>query len=436
MNIEWGWDNARALLGIVVIYGICWLMSESKRKLPWRIILGATAIQVGFALLLYGVPPVRQGLQGAGVVVDQLQAAAKAGTDFVFGWVGNNDSANATLVTQIDPATGAPKFLPPLFFFQILPLIIVVASLSAMLWHWHILRWVTKGFAFIFSRTMGIGGATSLAVSANVFMGMTEAPVLIKPYIPRMTRSEVFIVMTAGFATIAGSVLVIYVSFLAPVMSNPLPQLLTASLMAAPAAVAVALAIVPETVAISERASEPDFEYHSTMDAFATGASDGMKIVLNIATMLIAALALLYIVNAILGAFPDVAGAKLSIQRILGWIFAPLMYMIGVPMQEAAKAGEIMGVKTVLTEFIAFDNLAHVSDVEMADRTRRIVANAICGFANFGSVGILIGGLTIIAPEKREVFLSLAWKTLIAGTFATCLSGAIVGLLPASLFAG
>jgi CNT family concentrative nucleoside transporter len=265
---------------------------------------------------------------------------------------------------------------------------------------------------------------------------MTEAPVLIKPYIPRMTRSEVFIVMTAGFATIAGSVLVIYVSFLAPVMSNPLPQLLTASLMAAPAAVAVALAIVPETVAISERASEPDFEYHSTMDAFATGASDGMKIVLNIATMLIAALALLYIVNAILGAFPDVAGAKLSIQRILGWIFAPLMYMIGVPMQEAAKAGEIMGVKTVLTEFIAFDNLAHVSDVEMADRTRRIVANAICGFANFGSVGILIGGLTIIAPEKREVFLSLAWKTLIAGTFATCLSGAIVGLLPASLFAG
>jgi CNT family concentrative nucleoside transporter len=436
MNIEWGWDNARALLGIVVIYGICWLMSESKRKLPWRIILGATAIQVAFALLLYGVPPVRQGLQGAGVVVDQLQAAAKAGTDFVFGWVGNNDSANATLVTQIDPATGAPKFLPPLFFFQILPLIIVVASLSAMLWHWHILRWVTKGFAFIFSRTMGIGGATSLAVSANVFMGMTEAPVLIKPYIPRMTRSEVFIVMTAGFATIAGSVLVIYVSFLAPVMSNPLPQLLTASLMAAPAAVAVALAIVPETVAISERASEPDFEYHSTMDAFATGASDGMKIVLNIATMLIAALALLYIVNAILGAFPDVAGAKLSIQRILGWIFAPLMYMIGVPMQEAAKAGEIMGVKTVLTEFIAFDNLAHVSDVEMADRTRRIVANAICGFANFGSVGILIGGLTIIAPEKREVFLSLAWKTLIAGTFATCLSGAIVGLLPASLFAG
>ena len=172
------------------------------------------------------------------------------------------------------------------------------------------------------------------------------------------------------------------------------------------------------------------------MDAFATGASDGMKIVLNIATMLIAALALLYIVNAILGAFPPVLGESLSLQRILGWLFAPLMYMIGVPMEEAAKAGSILGVKTVLTEFVAFIDLSAVPVEEMSDRTRRIVANAVCGFANFGSVGILIGGLSIIAPEKREVFLSLAWKTLIAGTFATCLSGAIVGLLPASLFAG
>jgi CNT family concentrative nucleoside transporter len=382
-------------------------------------------MQVAFALLLYGVPPVRDGIASAGALVDALQAATRAGTNFVFGYVGDN-----TAWTFSETAPG------PVFFFQILPLIIVVAALSAILWHWHVLRWITKGFAFIFSRTMGIGGATSLAVSANVFMGMTEAPVLIKPYIPRMTRSEVFIVMTAGFATIAGSVLVIYVTFLQPVMANPLAQLLTASLMAAPAAVAVALTIIPEIKAVGERASEPDFEYHSTMDAFATGASDGMKIVLNIATMLIAALALLYIVNAILGLVPPVFGEPLSLQRILGWIFAPLMYLIGVPWEEAPKAGSMMGVKTVLTEFVAFIDLSNVPVEEMSDRTRRIVANAICGFANFGSVGILIGGLTIIAPEKREVFLSLAWKTLIAGTFATCLSGAIVGLLPAGLFAG
>jgi len=423
-NFQWGWDNARAILGLAVIYLVCWGLSENRKSFPWRIVLGATALQILFALLLYGVPPIKTGLSQASVVVDALQAATRAGTNFVFGYVGDNTAWN---FSEASP--------PPLFFFQILPLVIVVAALSAILWHWHVLRWVTKGFAVIFARTMGIGGATSLAVSANVFMGMTEAPVLIKPYLPGMTRSEIFIVMTAGFATIAGSVMVIYITFLAPVMADPLSQLLAASLMAAPAAVAVALTIVPEATASSERAHEPDFEYHSTMDAFATGASDGMKIVLNIATMLIAALALLYLVNSILGAFPEVLGEKLSIQRILGWVFAPLMYMIGVPLEEAQKAGSLMGVKTVLTEFVAFIDLSSVPADEMSDRTRRIVANAICGFANFGSVGILIGGLSIIAPERREIFLSLAWKTLVSGTMATCTSAAVIGLLPAALFA-
>jgi len=269
-------------------------------------------------------------------------------------------------------------------------------------------------------------------------MGMTEAPVLVKPYLKGMTRSELFILMTTGFATIAGSVLIIYVTFLedAGVAFNPLAQLLTASIMAAPAAVALALVMVPEQTAKAERAHEPDFEYQSTMDAFATGAADGLKIVLNIMTMLIAALALLYLANSLLGTFPDLFGAPVSIERVLGWIFAPLMYMIGVPLDEAARAGSLMGVKTVLTEFVAFLQLAAIPDGEISDRTRIITAHAICGFANFGSMGILIGGLTIIEPERRDTFLSLAWKTLIAGTLATCMSGAVVGALPAGSFLG
>ena len=206
--------------------------------------------------------------------------------------------------------------------------------------------------------------------------------------------------------------------------------------MAAPAAVALALTMVPETVAISDRAHEPDFEYESTMDAFSSGASTGLQIVLNIATMLIAALALLFMVNAALGAAPDVNGEALSIQRILGWIFMPLMYMTGVPMEEAAKAGSLMGIKTVLTEFVAFLDLANTPADQLSDRSRIIVAHAICGFANFGSIGILIGGLTIIAPERRDTFLSLSWKTLLAGTLATCMSACIAGALPASLFLG
>ncbi|MEM6625605.1 MAG: nucleoside transporter C-terminal domain-containing protein [Pseudomonadota bacterium] len=428
-STAWGWDNARALLGLALIVGLAWSVSEGRNRFPWKVVLGAVALQFAFALLLFGVDPVRETLFRANVIVDTLEEATRAGTGFVFGYVGDN--------TQIkENFTGTPGGAAPLFFFQILPIVIVVASLSAILWHWGVLRWITKGFALVFSRAMGLGGATSLAVSANIFMGMTEAPVLVKPYIKGMTRSEIFILMTTGFATIAGSVLIIYVTFLEPVMANPLAQLLTASMMAAPAAVALALTMVPEGATTGERAHEPDFEYHSTMDAFATGASDGLKIVLNIMTMLIAALALLYIANSMLGAAPEVDGEALSLQRLLGWIFAPLMYMIGVPWEEASKAGSLMGVKTVLTEFVAFLDLANTPSDEISDRTRIIVAHAVCGFANFGSMGILIGGLTIIAPERRDVFLQLAWKTLMAGTLATCMSGAVVAALPASVFLG
>ncbi|MEN8876283.1 MAG: nucleoside transporter C-terminal domain-containing protein, partial [Hyphomonas sp.] len=421
---EWGWDNARALLGILLIYGVCWVLSEKRKLFPFRLIIGATIMQFVFALILFGIPFVRAILFKANDVVDGLQNATRAGTSFVFGYVGDNVAAQQLM-------DGSP---PPLFFFQILPIVIVVAALSAILWHWRILQWVTNGFAYIFQRAMGLGGATSLAVSANVFMGMTEAPVLIRPYIKGMTRSELLIMMTAGFATIAGSVLVVYGAFLEGKMDNPLAQLLTASIMAAPAAVAVALCLIPETTPATERMKEPDFSYSSTMDAFSTGASDGLKIVLNIATMLIAALALLWLVNAGLGAFPDVAGAPLSIERILGWIFAPLMYMIGVPMGEAAQSGSLMGVKTVLTEFVAFLQLAEVPQDAMDPRTRIITAHAICGFANFGSMGILIGGLSIVEPARRDDFLALAWRTLLAGTLATCLSGAVVGALPYQLF--
>lgn len=425
-GFEWGWDNARALIGIVLIYGLCWVLSEKRKLFPWKIVLGATALQFAFALILFGIPFIKDILLAANGLVDGLQNATRAGTSFVFGYVGDNVAASEVI-------GGSP---PPLFFFQILPIIIVVAALSAILWHWHILRWITNGFAFVFRRGMGLGGATSLAVSANVFMGMTEAPVLIRPYIKGMTRSELLIMMTAGFATIAGSVLVVYGAFLEGKMPNPLPQLLAASIIAAPAAVGVALAMIPETTPVSERMKDPDFKYASTMDAFSTGATDGLKIVFNIATMLIAALALLWLINAGLGVFPDVNGAPLSIERILGWIFAPLMYMIGVPWSEASQSGSLMGVKTVLTEFVAFLQLAELPVEAMDPRTRMITAHAICGFANFGSMGILIGGLTIVEPERRDDFLSLAWRTLLAGTLATCLSGAVVGALPYSLFAG
>ncbi|MFC7290445.1 NupC/NupG family nucleoside CNT transporter [Hirschia litorea] len=429
--MNWGWDNARSLIGILVIIAIAWAISEKRSAFPLKTVIGAVGLQFVFALLFFGLPKVFGKSSAFGdsgepnVVIQMLQDATRAGTSFVYGYLGDNASFPVA-------DTG---FVAPIFVFQILPLLIVVASLSAMLWHWGILRAITRGFAYIFAKTMGLGGATSLAVSANIFMGMTEAPVLVKPYLKGMSRAEIFILMTTGFATIAGSVLVIYVSFLENVIANPLSQLLTASFMAAPAAVALALVIVPETVATKDRAHEPDFKYSSTMDAFSKGATDGLAIVMNITTMLIAALAILHLGNSILGFLPlNPGGEELSIQRILGWIFSPLMWLIGVPWDEAQKAGSLMGVKTVLTEFIAFANLAEVPDAELSERSRIITAHAICGFANFGSIGILIGGLSIVEPERRETFLSLAWKTLLAGTLATCMSGAVVGFLPEGLF--
>ncbi len=428
-QFTWNWDNGRALLGILAIYAVAWLMSSHKKLFPWKVVIGATLLQFALALLLFGVPIIRDGLFAVNGIVGGLQEAARAGSGFVFGYVGDNQAwaSNPTIIPGNVP--------PPLFFFQILPIIIVVASLSAILWHWGILKWITSGFAILFQRTMGLSGHTALAVSANVFMGMTEAPVLIRPYIKSMSRSEIFIMMTAGFATIAGSVLVVYGAFLQGKMANPLAQLLVASILAAPAAVAVALTMIPETEKRTEALKHPDKIYSSTMDAFSTGASDGLKIMLNIATMLIAALALLYLANLGLKQFPLVQGSPLSIERILGWVFSPLMYMIGVPWEDAAKSGSLMGVKTVLTEFVAFLQLAEIPADAMDPRTRMITAHAICGFANFGSMGILIGGLSIIEPERRDEFLNLAWRTLIAGTFATCLSGAVVGALPYELFA-
>jgi len=424
--VDWGWDNARAIIGIALIFGVAFGLSENRRAFPWRIVLGAVGIQLVFALILFGVPIIRAGLFQINTVIDGLIAATAYGTSFVFGPVFGTQAG-------WEAHTGQPG---PIFAVHLLPLVIVVAALSAVLWHWRVLRWITKGFAIVFQRLLGLGGATSLAVSANVFMGMTEAPVLIKPYLLKMTRSEIFIMMTAGFSTVAGSVLVLYGVFLDPVLPNALGQLLAASLIATPAAVAVALVMVPETATADQKQQEPEFEYESTMDAFATGASDGLKILANIVTMLIAAFALLYLVNLGLGALPQLGGAPLSIERILGWVFSPLMYMIGVPLEEAARSGSMMGVKIVLTEFVAFLELAEIPAEGMSQRTRMITAHAICGFANFGSIGILIGGLTMIEPARRTTFLELAWKTLLAGTLATCLSAAIVGALPQGLFFG
>jgi CNT family concentrative nucleoside transporter len=426
MSADWNFDNIRAFFGVFIIVGIAWLLSENKRLFPWKIVLGSIVMMYVFTLLLFGVPPVRAGLEVVNNWIDILVAATREGTRFVFGPVLGDQG-------QWEKLVGSPG---PIFIFQLLPLIIVIGSLSAILWHWGILKVITNGFAFIFKRTMGISGPASLSVAANIFMGQTEAPLLIKPYLRGMTRAELLIVMATGFATIAGSVLVVYVTLLKPLLPAVAAHLITVSIIASPAAVALSLVMVPETGKSDEGKVEEEFKYHSTMDAFAAGATDGIAIIWNIATMLIAALALVYIANSMLGIIPAawVGGTPLSLDRMLGWLFAPLMYIAGVPLEESAKAGSFVGMKTVFTEFVAFINLGNAPADAMTDRTRMLITYAICGFANFGSMGILIGGLSIMCPERRPDFLGLSWKTLFAGTLATIMSAAVVGSLPYSLF--
>jgi CNT family concentrative nucleoside transporter len=426
MSDNWNWDNARAIFGVFAMVGIAWLLSENKRKFPWKIVLGSIVMMYAFTILLFGVPVVRSGLDAVNNWIDILVAATREGTKFVFGPVIGDQVAWEKLVHTPGP----------IFIFQLLPLIIVIGALSAILWHWGVLKVITNAFAFIFKRTMGLSGPASLSVAANIFMGQTEAPLLIKPYLKRMSRAELLIVMATGFATIAGSVLVVYVTLLKPLLPAVAAHLITVSIIASPAAVALSLVMVPETETFAEGEKEEEFKYHSTMDAFAAGATDGIAIIWNIATMLIAALALVYICNSMLGAVPSawVGGTPLSLDRILGWLFAPLMYLAGVPIQEAAKAGGFVGMKTVFTEFVAFINLGNAPADAMTDRTRMLITYAICGFANFGSMGILIGGLSIMCPERRADFLGLSWKTLFAGTLATIMSAAVVGSLPYSLF--
>ncbi len=437
MGIEWGWDNARAILGLFVIVGIAWALSENRKVFPWKIVLGATAMMYVVILLLFWLPivfaqfgipggnAIRDGLNGMNNWIDVLIAATREGTKFVFGpFIGDQ--------TAWEKLVGANG---PIFIFQLLPLIIVIGSLSAILWHWGILKVITRAFAAVFKRTMGISGPTSLSVAANIFMGQTEAPLLIKPYLRTMTRSELLIVMSTGFATIAGSVLVVYVTLLRPLLPNVLIHLLTVSIIASPAAVALSLIMVPETgksgrrvhrVRVQvpfddgrfrdrrDRRHRDHLEHRHDADRSSGAGLHRQR-------------------NPRLDPV-DIGGQRLSLDMILGWLFAPLMYVAGVPLEEAAKAGTFVGQKTVFTEFVAFINLGNLPAAEMTERTRTIVTYAICGFANFGSMGILIGGLSIMCPERRPDFLALAWKTLYAGTLATIMAAAVVGSLPYALF--
>lgn len=418
--------NLQSLLGITAVVAACWALSENRRAFPWKLALGAISVQAVLVLALFAIPGSQMVLSAITGSVDGLNRATQRGTQFVFGYLAGGDQPYAV-------ANEGALFT---FAFQVLPLILVISALSALLWHWKILKWITHGFGFLFQRTMGLGGASALAVAANIFLGMIESPIVIRAYLDKLTRSEIFLMMVVGLATVAGSTMVAYAAILGPVLPNAAGHVLVASIVSAPAGILLARILIPEKP--GEGGATADYgsalKYDSGIDAIVKGTADGLMVVLNISAVLIVFVALVALVNVMLGGFWLFDG-PVTVERLLGWLFMPIAWLTGVEWSEAGRAGWLLGVKLTLTEFVAFIELGNVPATEMSERTRMLMTYALCGFANIGSVGITVTGLSVLIPERREEVLGMVWKALFAGFLSTIMTAAVVGAMPAAIFA-
>lgn len=409
------------VIGLAALLAIAWALSEDRRRFAWRFAAAGVAVQLALAALALHVPVLRDAIQSVNGLVVALADATKAGTSFVFGYLGGG------ALPFEEPYPGAAF----LFAFQALPLILVVSALSAMLWHWGVLPRVIQGLAWGLRRSLGVGGPVGLGAAANILMGMVEAALLIRPHMATMSRSDLFAIMTCGLTTIAGTVLVLYAAILGDAIPGVAGHLVVASLISAPAALTVARIMVPASAEEESAAPEafPESHYAGTMDAIVEGTSRGLSLLLNVIATLVVFIALVALANQVLGLLPDVAGAPLTLERLLGWALSPLAWAIGVPWAESVTAGGLIGVKIVLNEFVAYLQLAGAPAEALSERSRAILLYALCSFANFGSVGITIAGFAAMAPERRGEVVALGMKSLVAGTIATSMTGAAVALL-------
>jgi CNT family concentrative nucleoside transporter len=430
----------QSLFGVFALLAIAWALGENRRAVSLRQAAIGLAVTVVTALVLIKLPFVANAFGAINDAIGAISSASRAGTSFVFGYLGGG-------ALPFDIKTPGADFI---LAFQALPVILVMSVLTSLLFYWRILPPVVRGMAWLLERTLGVGGAVGLSTAANIFLGMVEAPLFIRPYLAQLTRSELFLVMTGGMAGIAGTVLVLYATLLAPLIPDAAAHFVIASVLGAPAAILISLIMVPETrdhhtggtlevppVAADVRGvtpdprviPDPDLAAASTMDAIVKGTVAGLELLLNIIAMLIVLVALVYLANAMLGLLPGVGGAKISLQRMLGYAMAPVCWLMGLPWPQAVTAGSLMGVKTVLNELIAYVDLSKLGPEALDSRSKLIMLYAMCGFANFGSLGIMIGGLGTMAPQRREEINALGLKSIVSGTLTTCLMGAIVGVL-------
>ena len=407
----------QALFGILVFVSFCWFISENRKQVNYKRTFIGLLVQTGIAAVILHIPFARMLV---GYITDGVMAIKNAtieGTSFVFGFLGGGavpfDAKGSTFV----------------FAFQTLPMVIVISALSMLLFHWKILPWVVKGISWGMKKSMGIGGALGVCSAAKIFLGQTEAPLLIRPYLKNMSRSEIFTIMCMGFATTSALIIGLYAMILEQIVPHSMVHLVTASIISVPAAITLSRIVVPNTTLSTEGAMVVPYEFSGSMDAVAKGTADGVRLFINIIAMLIVFVALVSLCNRILGLFPDFMDEPVTLQRLLGVVMSPVAWLMGISWQEARTAGSLLGIKTILNEFYAFTQFAKIGSDALSVHARTVMAYALCGFANISSIGIMIGGLGSIVPEKRQDILALSFKALIVGTLASCLSGAIVGIL-------
>lgn len=405
------------IIGFIGLILIAVPFSDNYKIINFKFIAYGILAQIVLAIVLLKIPFIISVFEvmGNGVVV--LQEATIEGASFVFGYA-PSDSA------------GPYRSLLETFAFGVLPYIIVMACISAILWYWGILPFIVNLISKACQKLFNIGGPVGLGAAANIFVGQVEAPLLIRPYVSKLSNKELLILMTAGMATVAGSVMVALISILEASFSdeNLIQHFITASILSVPAAIMYANIMIPSNEITDFNENKVPKVYKSTMDAVTRGTSDGTSIAVSVGTILIAVIALVYIVNSFLGLISYQFGFDLSIEIILGYLFAPIAWLMGIPWSEAIIAGELLGIKTTLNEFVAYPGLAALENGELSDKSRLITFYSLCGFANLSSVGILISGITAMAPERKDDLINVSFKALIGATLASCMTGLIVGI--------
>lgn len=407
-----------ALLGYAVFLGLAWVLSEKRSAVPWRTVAGGVLLQVVLAALILKLPPARAAFAALNDALLAVEQATRAGTSVVFGFLGGGPLPYAETVP------GASFVLAA----RALPVVLVMSALSALLFHWKVLPVLVRALSALLERTLGVGGAVGMSTAANVFVGMVEAPLLVRPYLARVSRGELFIILAAGMAGVAGTVMALYAGIVGPRVPDALGHILAASFISAPAAIVFSVLMVPPEGPPTGREVSLPRPDGSSMDAITRGTSEGLQLLLGIVAMLVVLVALVALANQVLALLPH-GGQPWSLQRLLGWAMAPLAWLAGIPWAEAGTAGALLGTKTVLNELIAYLDMAALPEGALSPRSRVIMTYALCGFANLGSLGIMIGGLTTMVPERRGEILDLGPRTLVAGTLATLSCGCVVGAL-------